>query len=369
MCHGYYLVALQHRFFLFDNTQWTGKSDHWMRQSQANMKHLKLSSGFTEGRSIKVTKRGEGRNRRVIHRFNHLSHAGLLPSHIYLGSSFFVLGAWWLTAVLRKQYHRGSKTECCLSYSGNCGSCSSKMVEGMIKLIFCIVGCVIEGITITALGRAKNYTYETVYASFMLAALVDIFQGLRVVLPEGIDYLTHAVAFANLAILSRSQSWGHLHLTVSTRMLTSYIAMFATLVLLMELYKPKSQILKFIRTGTVMLQGVWFWQSGIVLDSPFAERWAEEDHANLMFITIAFSWNMCGVVLFHVFYAAIMEKIFGRSDLEGSRSRYLENKANTVKESIDPESINDYKPLQQNDTSVDLSDSMEQTNGKYLSDI
>lgn len=292
---------------------------------------------------------------------NHLSHAGLLPSHIYLGVSFFVLGAWWLTAVLREQNHRSGKNECHLSYSGKCGPCSSKMLEGMIKFIICIVGCVIEAITIKALGRAKNYTYESVYASFMLAAFVDIFQGLQVVLPEGIDYLTHAVAFVNLGILARSQSWGHLHLTVSTRMLTSYIAIFATLALLMELYKPKSQILKFIRTGTVMLQGVWFWQSGIVLDSPFAERWAEEDHANLMFITIAFSWNMCGVVLFQVFYAAIIEKMFGRYNLEGPMSRYLENKVNTVKESINPESINDYKPLQQNDTSIDLSDSIEQT--------
>ncbi|VDO04274.1 unnamed protein product [Rodentolepis nana] len=292
---------------------------------------------------------------------NHLSHAGLLPSHIYLGVCFFILGAWWLSAVLRKQNHRSRKSESHLSFAGNCGPCSSKMFEGIVKIVACIVGCVIEAITVKALGRARNYTYETVYASFMLAAFVDIFQGLRVVLPEGIDYLTHAVAFANLAILARSQSWGHLHLTVSTRMLTSYIALFATLALLMELYKPKSQILKFIRTGTVMLQGVWFWQSGIVLDSRFAERWTEEDHANLMFITIAFSWNMCGVVLFHVFYAVIMGKIFGRNDSEGPRSRYLENTANTAKESANPESINDYKPLQQSDASFDLTDSNEQS--------
>lgn len=288
-----------------------------------------------------------------VYLVNNLSHAGLLPSHIYLGVCLFVLGAWWLTTVLRKQNHRVRKNECHLSFSGKCGLYSSKIIEGMVKLVACIFGCLIEAITIKTLGRTKNYTYETVYASFILAALVDIFQGLRVVLPEGIDYLTHAVAFANLAILARSQSWGHLHLTVATRMLTSYIAIFVTLALLMELYKPKSQILKFIRTGTVMLQGVWFWQSGIVLDSPFAKRWAEEDHANLMFITIAFSWNMCGVVLFHVFYAAIMGKIFGRYNLEGPRSRYLENKANTVKEFINPESINDYKLIQQSGTSVE----------------
>ncbi|VDL29985.1 unnamed protein product [Hymenolepis diminuta] len=290
---------------------------------------------------------------------NHLSHAGLLPSHVYFGSCFFVLGAWWLTAVLRDQHRRDRKTEPRLSFAGKCGPCSGKMIEGLVKLVACIVGCVIEVITVKVLGRAENYTYEAIYASFMVAALVDIFQGLRFVLPEGIDYLAHAIAFANLAILARSQSSGHLHLTVSTRMLTSYIGIFLTLALLIELYKPKSQILKFIRTGIVMFQGVWFWVSGIVLDSPIAERWVEEDHANLMFITIAFSWAMCGVVLFQVFYAIIMEKLFGGYDIDGPRSRYLVTRSDGMKQAVNPEPVDDYKPLQQSDAPNDFAASTE----------
>lgn len=290
----------------------------------------------------------------------HLSHAGLLASHIYFGSYFFVLGAWWLTAVLRDQYRRSRKAEAHLSFSGKCGACSSKMTEGLVKLVACIIGVIIEVITVKSMGRPVNYTYETIYVSFMLAAVVDILIGLQVVLPEGIDYLAHAVAFANLGILARSQSWGHLHLTVATRMLTSYVAIFATLALIMELYKPQSQVLKFIRTSVVMVQGVWFWQAGIVLDSPFAARWIEEDHTNLMFITIAFSWDMCGVVLLQVFYAILIEKIFGGHEGDGPRSRYLVTKPNGLKEPVNPEPVDDYKPLQTS-APLDLSASTEQT--------
>lgn len=292
---------------------------------------------------------------------NHLSHAGLLPSHVYFGSCFFVLGAWWFTAVMRDQYRRGRKKEAHLTFSGKCGPCSSKMVEGLVKLVACIIGCIIEVITVKAMGRPANYTYETIYASFMLASIVDICQAFKIVLPDGIDYVAHAVAFANLAILTRSQSWGHLHLTVSTRMLSSYIAIFAAVFLVFELYKPTSQALKFIRTGAVMMQGVWFWQAGIVLDSPFAGRWIEEDHANLMFITIAFSWDMAGVVLFQVFYSVIMEKLFGGIELEGPRTRYPIHRQNGMKEIVNAEPVDDYKPLQQNDPPVDLATATEQT--------
>ena len=285
---------------------------------------------------------GFGQNTSLV---AHLSHAGLLPSHIYFGSCFFVLGTWWLTAVLRRQYRKSRGIAASLSFSGKCGACSSKLVEGLVKFVACIIGIVIEAITVKGLGRPENYTYDTIYVSFMLAALVDIISGFRIVLPEGIDFLAHAIGFANLAVLARSQSWGHLHLTVTTRMLTSYVATFATIALLMELYRPQSQILKFIRTGAVMLQGVWLWQAGIVLDSPFAERWVEEDHANLMFITIAFSWDMCGVVLFQILYAAIVEKLFGKRE-HGAMGRHLRgNKQNGLVEPLNADAVDDYKPL------------------------
>ncbi|KAM7542151.1 hypothetical protein Aperf_G00000011266 [Anoplocephala perfoliata] len=293
----------------------------------------------------------------------HLSHAGLLTSHIYFGGYFFVLGAWWFTAVLRDQYRRdrqSRKVEAHLSFSGKCVVCSSKVVEGLVKLVACLIGVVIEAITVKSMGRPVNYTYDTIYVSFMLAAVVDIIIGLQVVLPEGIDYVAHAVAFANLGVLARSQSVGDLKLTVATRMITSYIAIFSTIALIMELYRPQSQILKFVRTSAVMLQGVWFWQTGIVLDSFFAARWIEEDHENLMYITIAFSWDMCGVVLFQIFYAALVEKIFGGHEVDGPRSHYLVPKPNRLKEPVNPEPVDDYKLLQ-NSVPPDLDASTEQT--------
>ncbi|KAH9280070.1 Transmembrane protein 45B [Echinococcus granulosus] len=276
----------------------------------------------------------------------HLSHSGLLPSHVYFGSCFFVLGTWWFIAILRARYRLDRRTEVALTYPGKCNSCSRKLIEGLVKLVACIVGVVVEAITVKTLGRPANYTYDTIYASFMLAAVVDIFGGLRIVLPEGIDFLAHAVAFANLGILARSQAWGHLHLTVATRMLTSYVAISVTLALVLELHRPHSQMLQFIRTGAVMLQGVWFWQAGVVLDSPFAGRWVEDDHGNLMFITIAFAWDMCGVVLFQTFFAVTVEKLFGGQGLKAPRHHFRGNKQSGQNEPVNIEAVDGYKPLQ-----------------------
>ncbi|KAL5107647.1 Transmembrane protein 45B [Taenia crassiceps] len=277
---------------------------------------------------------------------NHLSHNGLLPSHIYFGSCFFVLGTWWFIAILRARYRCDERKEVALTYPGKYDSCSRKLTEGLVKLVACVMGVVIEGITVRFLNRPANYTYETIYVSFMLAAVVDIVNGLRIVLPEGIDFLAHAVAFANLGILARSQAWGHLHLTVATRMLTSYVAIAATLALVSELHRPQSQILQFIRTGVVILQGVWFWQAGVVLDSPFAKLWVENDHGNLMFITIAFAWDMCGVILFQTFIAIALEKLFGGKEFQARRHRLLENKQNGPNGPVNAERVDDYKPLQ-----------------------
>ncbi|KAL5960655.1 Transmembrane protein 45B [Taenia solium] len=288
----------------------------------------------------------EHKSNQTITLGTHLSHNGLLPSHVYFGSCFFVLGTWWFIAILRARYRRDKRKEVTLTYPGKCGSCSRKLIEGLVKLVACIVGIVIEATTVKFLGRPANYTYDTIYVSFMLAAVVDIFSGLRIVLPEGIDFLAHAVAFANLGILARSQAWGHLHLTVATRMLTSYVAIAATLALVLELHRPQSQILQFIRTGTVMLQGVWFWQAGVVLDSPFAKLWVEDDHGNLMFITIAFAWDMCGVVLFQTFIAIVLEKLFGGRELEAQRHRLRGNKPSGPNRPVDTEVVDDYKPLQ-----------------------
>ncbi|VDM24078.1 unnamed protein product [Hydatigera taeniaeformis] len=276
----------------------------------------------------------------------HLSHNGLLPSHIYFGSCFFVLGTWWLIAILRSRYRRDKRKEVALAYPGRCDSCSSKLIEGLVKLVVCIVGVIIEQTTVKFLERPANYTYDSIYVSFMLAAVVDIFGGLRIALPEGIDFLAHSVAFANLGILARSHAWGHLHLTVATRMLTSYVAISATLALVLELHRPQSHILQFIRTGAVMLQGVWFWQAGIVLDSPFARRWVENDHGNLMFITIAFAWDMCGVVLFQTFIAVVVAKLMGRRELEAPMHRLRGSKQNGPSGPVNTEVGDGYKPLQ-----------------------
>lgn len=276
----------------------------------------------------------------------HLSNAGLLPSHAYLGSFFFVLGTWWCFAIIRSAHRTRKVSRAALSLHGKCaGSCSAQLIEGLAKLIACLVGLVIERIAVSYLGRNENYTYSTLYVGLLLASFIDILTACRVVLPEGIDFLAHAVTFANLAVLTRSHAWGHLHLTVATRMLTSYVATFVTLAIILELYKPDSLIVKFIRSGAVMVQGVFFWHAGLVLDSPLGNRWKETEHSNLMFITIAFVLDIFAVMLFQTFLAVITEKMCGRQEprLSSRLKRSEQDRGNVM--SVEDDAVEDWQPL------------------------
>nr|VZI16246.1 unnamed protein product [Spirometra erinaceieuropaei] len=253
----------------------------------------------------------------------HLSHAGLLPSHAYLGAYLFLLGVWWSLSVLRGQFTKaasltGSRSSS-LTFTGKCGLCRSQVLEGLIKAAACLVGIIVETACVHTLGRPYYYSYPTVYGGFFLAALTDIISGTGIVLPEGMDYTANALAFANLGLIAHAQGTGHMHLTVATRLLTSYVALFNAGLLLWEYGRPQSEIIKQLRVGGVMMQGIWFWQSGIVLDSALASKWVETDHANLMFITIAFAWDMCCVVILLLLLTLITGCIFRDRQVLGIR--------------------------------------------------
>jgi len=260
---------------------------------------------------------------------------------VYLGSCFFLMGLWWSLCMLQRQLIMKTKT------SQLSGSGKLQLIEGFIKAAVCIIGMGVESITVTSLGRPGNYTYTAIYASFLLAAVVDIAKGFRVVLPDGLDFIAHAIAFTNLGAVARSHATGHLHLTVATRLLTSYIALFNAGILLWELGRPQSQLLKNVRVACVMLQGVWFWQAGAVLDSGLAKRWVETEHFNLMFITIAFAWLMCGMFVLQILLFALTAKLCSF----GSKVKRANRQASDVLEVSNPsESNGDHEYLKNTDT-------------------
>ncbi|VDL85482.1 unnamed protein product [Schistocephalus solidus] len=280
----------------------------------------------------------------------HLSHDGLLVCHAYFGTYFVLLGVWWALSVFRGPFPKGTSPtgsrRSSLTFAGKCGICNSRVLEGLIKFVTCLFGIIVEVACIQTLGRPYNYSYPTVYGGFLLAALTDIISGAGIVLPDGMDYATNAVAFANLGLIAHAQGTGHMHLTVATRLLTSYVALFNAGILLWEYGTPKSQILKCLRVGGVTMQGIWFWQSGIVLDSSWATKWVETDHANLMYITIAFAWDMCCVVILLSLIAIIIGCIFPHQQVLGIRRNLNVNLPGTP-EGEPPEG---YRPLEKDVT-------------------
>lgn len=244
---------------------------------------------------------------------NHLSHSGLIISHAFLGSCLFTLGIFWFVRTLHPRHRL----------------LNAPLLEGALKLLISVTGIAVEQLTVSKHDRPENYTYTTTYASLAVASAVDILLGLGVVLPEGIGVLSHIVVFGNMAVVCRAYAWGIVKLTATTRLLSTYVALFVVLMLWLDLWRPGVQLIKLSRVAGVTLLGVWMWHSGLVLDSAFSEVWSENDAANVMFISVAFVWDACGVVLLQILVILFTR---GRVSTEGDPSiepgrpgRYVNN--------------------------------------------
>ena len=72
------------------------------------------------------------------------------------------------------------------------------------------------------------------------------------------------------------------------------------------------------RAYSVLLQGTWFWQAGFVLYSPLpgAVPWRQDDHEQMMVVTMMFAWHMAGVFVVMLCIGAVVAACHGtrRSD-------------------------------------------------------
>ncbi|XP_071625143.1 transmembrane protein 45B-like isoform X4 [Heliangelus exortis] len=66
--------------------------------------------------------------------------------------------------------------------------------------------------------------------------------------------------------------------------------------ILLEVFLRDNIILEMFRAGITTVQGTWFWQIGIVLFQPWGGRTWDEDHSNIMFLTMCFFWHWAAAV-------------------------------------------------------------------------
>ncbi|XP_077861517.1 transmembrane protein 45B-like [Saccoglossus kowalevskii] len=69
-----------------------------------------------------------------------------------------------------------------------------------------------------------------------------------------------------------------------------------TVVKTAEQWKGDSPLLPFLTAGFTMVQGTWFWQAAFMLYPPAGATWDEDDHANVMFATMAYCWHIAAAL-------------------------------------------------------------------------
>jgi len=141
-----------------------------------------------------------------------------------------------------------------------------------------------------------------------MSGVMDILVHHRAPLPEGIEYLIGCLAFVVEAVLFMFHLHGRTELDVLIHTLLLYVVYANVIIIVMEMRYRHSISVALARAYTVLLQGTWFWQAGFVLYNPIpgAVPWTEDDHGQMMVLTMMFAWHMAAVFVVMVCIGAVV---------------------------------------------------------------
>ncbi|NXF71012.1 TM45B protein, partial [Sclerurus mexicanus] len=226
--------------------------------------------------------------------------------HALPGSFFLFFGLWWsvkyplqyLSQRAKKKSHRIRSLQ------------RVDAVEGGLKIFFALVGMLAEQFVpdgphlylYSGAGRdwvkLMNWQHTTMYLFYGLSGVVDVLTHISQVVPRGLDRLMLAVAvfvegcLFYYHVLHRPTLDQHIH---SLLLITIFAG---TGSILLEVFLRDNIVLEMFRAGITIVQGTWFWQIGVVLFQPWGgPMWDEEDHNNIMFLTMCFFWHWAAAVV------------------------------------------------------------------------
>ncbi|CAK6440342.1 unnamed protein product [Pipistrellus nathusii] len=217
--------------------------------------------------------------------------------HALPGSFFLIVGLWWSVKYPLKNFHRKRrKGQPRHNYE------RLEIIEAAIRTLFPIIGMLAEQFVPDGPHlhlysdkewiKLMNWQHSTMYLFFAVSGITDMLTYLVSHVPLGVDRLVMAVATFNEGFLfyhhvhNRPPLDQYIHSLLLCAVFGGAISIF------LEVILRDNIVLELFRTSLVILQGTWFWQIGFVLFPPFGSpQWDQEDHANLMFITMCFCWH------------------------------------------------------------------------------
>lgn len=240
---------------------------------------------------------------------------GSFLGHVIPGIFFILFALWWslMTPLkylkIRKVINGRVKINIKYKTSPTmaCICCSSVLqkypIESIVKLVFALIGMLIEGPTGFKFNNsnpsswyymATHAQHLTMYAAFLIDAIVEILVHFKVNLPSKIDFVCGIFAYSCEGLLfqfhlhGKDQLDAHLHILL-------VIAIYAcALSTILELINPYNVLFTYGRILFTFLQGTWFLQIAFVLYPPIKAlegQWDPKNDQHIMFITTIFVWH------------------------------------------------------------------------------
>ncbi|NXC28155.1 TM45B protein, partial [Campylorhamphus procurvoides] len=221
--------------------------------------------------------------------------------HALPGSFFLVFGLWWSVKYPLQYLSQRAKKKSHRIHSFQ----RMDVVEGGLKIFFALVGKVVFH-----LPRGHPQPHLLAWHVENWSDLFQLQHIMNIILSSGCvaSVLPCPVATAGAGALSRTRVLAgclfyyhvlhrpmldqHIH---SLLLISIFIGAGSVL---LEVFLRDNIVLEMFRAGVTIVQGTWFWQIGIVLFQPWGgPMWDEEDHDNIMFLTMCFFWHWAAAVV------------------------------------------------------------------------
>lgn len=214
----------------------------------------------------------------------------------------------WRYLLSRKKNGRPFRS----SVSFPCTCAPNVPVEGILKIVLAGGGMI--GEIATAMEDGKFYHYgnaqhATMFFFFGLSGAIDIlvfYYGSA--LPNNLDYVTGAMAFAMEFLLFYQHLHGRHPMDIQVHVLLYYTAFACFAGTVLEMKYQNNILAALSRAYFTLLQGTWFWHVGFVLYNPIpnAVPWDQDSHKEMLLITMIYTWHCAFMFLFILaLYAAM----------------------------------------------------------------
>lgn len=231
---------------------------------------------------------------------------GNFGGHALPGSFFIVFSLWWTIQMFNRYYaslRKNTKFTSTPTYPCTClcGRFKDFPIESIGKILLVVVGLSLEiytgyNFSVHKFTTPGNAQHATMFFFFGMSGAIDFLVYLKAPIPKDLDYVIVLIALSVEALLFHFHLHGRNELNVQLHTLLIYTIVFNLIGVILEMKYRHNVLAALSRAFFFLVQGTWFWQIGFILynPNPYAEKWKPDDHVELTFVTMYFTWH-CGI--------------------------------------------------------------------------